>query len=197
MELLKAVSDTFIRLKQIEYRIVLSAGREKPLEEVHIDFQDEDLFHILGLQHLTDIELPKNKKTLLYDIKDGIITDEYLLNSEYFDNDKIGYNIRKRIEKSINLEDYMDSEDFTVSVYKLQHNNRTNIQADYLITCKQISLDEEYYIFIRQRKESDSYSIISCFPKEGVSYWGGKRYLMLKEKRVDNNILILFKHQNY
>lgn len=197
MELLKAVADSFNRLKQIEYRIVLSAGREKPIEEIHIDFQDEDLFHILGLQHLKDVELPKNKKSLLQDIEEGIITEEYISSSEYFDNDNIGFNIRRRIEKSINLEDYMDSEDFTVSVYKLQHNTHTNIQADYLITCKRINIDEEYYIFIRRRKESDLYSVVSCFPKEGVSYWGGKRYLMLKEKRVNNDIKVLFKHPKY
>ena len=53
MELLRQVAFAFGNLKEIKYRVVLSAGREKPREEILIDFCDEDLFHILDLRELS------------------------------------------------------------------------------------------------------------------------------------------------
>ncbi|MCR5402406.1 MAG: hypothetical protein K6E91_01115 [Butyrivibrio sp.] len=100
MNLLKQAALSFERLKKIKYRIVLSAGLNKPLEVIEINFYDEDLFHILGLQHLSDIDIPKSKKKLLSQILKDRITDEYLLNSEYYDDLK-GYSIKHRIELSI------------------------------------------------------------------------------------------------
>ena len=49
MNLLKQAALSFERLKEIKYRMVLSAGLNKPLEEIVINFYDEDLFHILIL----------------------------------------------------------------------------------------------------------------------------------------------------
>lgn len=195
MDALNQTTAAFKKLKELEYRVVLSAGQGKPLEQIVLNFRDEDLFHILGLQHLSDIELPRNKKALLSLIESGSITEEYLSMSEKYDNESFGFNIRKRIEKAGKLEKYMDSKEFSVSVYRLQHDNRTFIRADYLITCKRD--EEEYYIFVRKRKESDTYGIVSCFLKGDVAYWGGKRYLMLKEKIKNGQSLELFRHPNY
>lgn len=50
MDLLKQAADSFIKLKEIEYRIILSAGRKRPLEIIELNFCDSDFFHILGLQ---------------------------------------------------------------------------------------------------------------------------------------------------
>ena len=197
MDILKKAVATFDRLKEFEYRILLSAGREKPLESILINFLDEDLFHILGLQHLSDIELPKNKKLVHAQICNDIITTDYLSMSEYYDNVRGKYSIKQRIERACDLEAYMDSSLFTVSVYKLQHVNHTNIRADYLITCKRNASEEEYYIFIRKRKELDSYGIISCFLKNNATYWGGRRYVLLKEKVKGNISCELYRHPNY
>nr|MCR5776804.1 hypothetical protein [Lachnospiraceae bacterium] len=95
------------------------------------------------------------------------------------------------------LEEYLDSNNFVVSIYKLQHDNYTFIKADYLITCKRIGSDNEYYIFVRKRKNEETYGIVSCFPKHNKAYWGGKRYLMLKEKMKSDNVIELFRHPNY
>lgn len=197
MSLLSDVASSFEHLKKIEYRIVLSGGKNKPLEQIDLNFYDEDLFHILGLQHLTDIAIPKNKKKLISSINSGLITDEYLEKSDYYDNDELSYNIKHRIELASSIEDYLDSNIFSISIFKLQHDNRTFIKADYLISCKRNDSDEEYYIFIRRRKNEDYYGIVSCFKKSKISYWGGKRYLMLKEKIEDGNKEELFRHQNY
>lgn len=84
-----------------------------------------------------------------------------------------------------------------MSVFKGQHTVRTKIKADYLIVCREKSSENEYYIFIRRRNGEDAYSIVSCFPKEGVSYWGGKRYLMLEEKIINGVPTQLYKHPGY
>ncbi|MBP3234329.1 MAG: hypothetical protein J6M65_07905 [Eubacterium sp.] len=141
MGLLENSANSFVRLKKIEYRIVLSSGRNKPLENIIVNFCDEDLFHILGLQHLKDIELSKNKKVIISQIQSGIITDDYISKSDYYDNPELEFNIKKRIIMASFLEELFDSDIFTISIYKMQHDNRTNIKADYLITCKRYSSD--------------------------------------------------------
>ena len=151
----------------------------------------------MGLQHLADIDLPKNKKALVSKIANGNVTEEYISKSENYDNKSLGYNIRQRIEKACYLEQYLDSDDFSISIYELKYHNQSVIRADYLITCKRIESEDEYYIFIRKRKEDDTYGIVSCFPKRDISYWGGKRYLMLKEKVKGDISCILFEHPNY
>ena len=197
MDTIRNTISSFEKLKKTKYRIVLSAGRGKPLEEILLNFYDDDLYHILGLQHLLDIILPKNKINLLSYVKNGIITDNSLSISEYYDNKSLGYNIKLRIKMAGNLEEFLDSDDFTVSIYKLQHSDHTLIQADYLITCKCNSYKEDYYIFIRKRTEDDTYGIVSCFMKEANTYWGGKRYLMLKEKIDEEKTIVQYKHPDY
>ena len=197
MDLLKQAADSFIKLKEIAYRIILSAGRKRPLEIIELNFCDSDFFHILGLQYLKDIDLPKAKTKLFTEINKGSLSEEYIAKSQFFDNLQLGYSIKQRIEMAINIEQYMDSDDFNVAIYKIQHENRTKIRADYIITCKGIPSVEEYYIFIRKRKEEEKYSIVSCFPKAAVAYWGGKRYVMLKEKIQNNTVSTLFRHPGY
>ena len=197
MDLISKAVEAFKNLKPTIYRLVVSAGKDKPLEEIKISFYDEDLFHILGLQHLSDIDLPKNKKALILGINEGKITDAYLEKSEYYDSSILGYNIKQRISSAVYLEEYLDSDLFTVSIYRLQHDNKTFIRADYLISCRRHNSEEEYYIFIRKRKNETSYGIVSAFPKVNTSYWGGKRYLMLKEKQQGNEISELFRHPEF
>ena len=197
MDLLKQAANAFIELKKVKYRIVLSAGRNKPIEEIVINFYDTDLYHMLGFQYLTDIDLPKSKKRVLPDIIQGALSEETISKSEFYDKSQSGHNIKNRIEKVAYIEQYLDSNNYYVSIFKDQHTVRTKIQADYLIVCREISSENEYYIFIRRRKGEDGYNIVSCFPKEDISYWGGKRYLMLKEKIIDGVPNLLFKHKNY
>lgn len=117
MDLLKQAADSFIKLKEIEYRIILSAGRKRPLEIIELNFCDSDFFHILGLQYLKDIDLPKAKTKLFTEINKGSLSEEYIAKSQFFDNLQLGYSIKQRIEMAINIEQYMDSDDFNVAIY--------------------------------------------------------------------------------
>lgn len=197
MDSIRKTLSSFQKLKKTKYRLILSSGRGRPPEEILLNFYDDDLYHILGFQHLTDLQLPKDKKVLFSEIYNGKINDKFLSQSYYFNNLSLNYNIKLRIEMAGHLEEFLDSENFLVSTYKLQHENHTSICADYLITCKRFSSDEEYYIFIRKRKEESTFGIVSCFQKENVAYWGGIRYLMLKEKIYRDKTIVLFKHPSY
>ena len=197
MDSIKNTLSSFQKLKKTKYRLILSSGRGRPLEEILLNFYEDDLYHILGFQHLTDIQLPKDKTVLFSHINSGKITDNHLSLSKYYDNKSLNYSIKLRIEMAGHLEDFLDSEDFTISVYKLQHENYTVIQVDYLITSKRNPTDEEYYIFIRRRSEEDTFGIISCFPKKDIAYWGGNRYILLKEKITEDKTTILHIHPDY
>ena len=197
MDSIKNTVSSFQKLKKTKYRLILSSGRGRPLKEILLNFYDDDLYHILGFQHLTDLDLPKSKKVLFSDIYNGKINDKFLSQSNYFNNPSLNYNIKLRIEMAGRLEEFLDSENFLVSTYRLQHENHTSICADYLITCKRFSSDEEYYIFIRKRKEESTFGIVSCFQKENLAYWGGTRYLMLKEKLNGNKTIVQYKHPSY
>ena len=124
MDLLKQAADSFIKLKEIEYRIILSAGRKRPLEIIELNFCDSDFFHILGLQYLKDIDLPKAKTKLFTEINKGSLSEEYIAKSQFFDNLQLGYSIKQRIEMAINIEQYMDSDDFNVAIYSSSRNTR-------------------------------------------------------------------------
>ncbi len=185
----------FEKLLLIQYRIILSAGKNKPTERILLNFEQEDLYHMLGLQHLNDIEIPHDKKSILGMIIAGKIDDNYLAKSNLYNNSKNEYRISDRIVMLSEIEKLLDSEDTQFYIYRLQHLNKTVIKADYLIVCKR--KDNEAYIFIRKRKENDYYGIVSCFPKSDTVYWGGKRYLMLKEKVVATLSTELFRHPGF
>ena len=96
MDLLYSAGKQFEKLVNIEYRIILSSGRNKSLERICIDFDLADLYHMLGLQHLDDIELPNNRKAVLDKILSGEISDEYVSKSKYYSNPEMNYDIKGR-----------------------------------------------------------------------------------------------------
>ncbi len=197
MDQLYSAGVQFEKLIKTEYRIILSAGMNKELERVCINFDPSDLYHMLGLQHLDDIELPNNRKTLLDKILSHEIDDAYLSKSKYYDNSIANYGISERMHTVANLESLMDSDNTLFYIYRMQHQNVTSIKADYLIVCIQEKNNPEIYIFVRKRKENDNYSIISCFQRSSISYWGGKRYLMLKEKSSRGCVCELYRNPNF
>ena len=194
MSLLYSAAKEFEKLLSIQYHIILSAGKNKPTERINLNFEQGDLYHMLGLQHLDDIAIPRNKNSLLGDILSCKIDDSYLSKSKSYSTGS-ECNISDRIDMLSDIEALLDSKDTLFYIYRLQHLNKTKIKADYLIVCKR--KDNEVYIFIRKRKENDNYGIISCFPRSDTVYWGGKRYLMLKEKVTENTSKELYRHSGF
>lgn len=193
-----ALIDTFqyfSSLNKIEYQFDVSISRK--LRTLIIDFDEADFYHIGGFQHLGDIALDKHTKVFIQKIKNGLITDEYLSKSIYYSpisyEEKSG--IKDRIDEINNLEYYLESEN-VIMIYE-NNKNRSLIDADYFIKC--IAKDENVpvYIFLRKRKEKDTYCIVSLFKEKTKKYYGSKLYWMQKVKRCNGHSTVLFIHPGF
>lgn len=62
-----------------------------------------------GLQYLSDLAIPQNRKQTLYSILDDEITDEILEKSKYYKNTNAQIDIKSRISELSYLEEYLDT----------------------------------------------------------------------------------------
>ena len=51
---------------------------------IEIDFEERDFHHAIGLQYLTDIDIPRNPKNAISWILDNSVTDVYLSQSSFY-----------------------------------------------------------------------------------------------------------------
>ena len=82
-----------------------------------------------------------------------------------------------------------------IKIFKIQ-DFKSDIDAEYFIESSNFNRQSTVYIFIRQRKESDNYVIVSFFKKHNI-YKGNKAYWMLKEKITGDECIVLYQHPNY
>lgn len=66
MDLIYECAAKFVLLERDEYRFVVSKKRKT--KEIFLNFRDSDFFHLVGLHHLTDINIPRNRKDTLKNI---------------------------------------------------------------------------------------------------------------------------------
>lgn len=94
MDLIYACATKFVAIKQCEYRFVVSKNRKT--QELILNFSNSDFFHLAGLQHLTDINIPRNRKDILKNILiKNKITDSILNKSRFYKCTE--HNIKSRI----------------------------------------------------------------------------------------------------
>lgn len=196
MDLIYACAIKFVAIKQCEYRFVVSKNRKT--QELILNFSNSDFFHLAGLQHLTDINIPRNRKDILKNILiKNKITDSMLNKSRFYTHAE--HNIKSRITLLCFLEQYLDTDNL-ISIYntkKMRYLN-TNIKADYLIESKLKNTKDTVYMFIRKRKEQpNTYCIVSFFKKNDITYGGDALYWMIKEKIYPNTRITLYKHPDY
>lgn len=169
---------------------------------IRLDFRLADFHHLVGLQYLTDINIPRNKKNTVAWIlkKDEPVTDGYLSKSQF-------YKGRARDEKDIEnriahlryLEQYLD-ENNIISIYSPKDGPQNNslIQCDYIIESRIKELQSTVYIFLKHRSgTASSYGIISFIVKKNVSYGGQKLYWMLKDKIINGHRITIYKNPKY
>ncbi len=83
MDILYECAAKFVVLQDFEYTFVVSKNRKSL--ELKLNFIESDFFHLAGLQYLTDISIPQNRKKILQAIiekKD--ITDIVLQKSRFY-----------------------------------------------------------------------------------------------------------------
>jgi hypothetical protein len=198
MDIIYECATKFVVLEEYEYRFVVSKNRKT--KELFLNFKDSDFFHLAGLQYLTDISIPQNRKdTLKNIIENKIITDELLNKSRFYNKNHSDKNIKSRIEELRFLEEYLDTNNI-IRIYNTQNMKylQSMINADYIIESQFKNSPEIVYIFLKQREQDSKYLCpISFFKKEKITYSGDLLYWMLKEKIGKENSKILYKHDKY
>lgn len=199
MDLIYQAAAKYVALQQYEYEFVLSHRRKT--RKIKLSFSNKEFFHLAGLQHLTDIQIPRNKnKTLDYILFSRAITDETIGKSKFFREKIPEGNIKSRIEELRFLEEYLDTDNI-IKIFSIKNQRYLSslIDADYIIE-SQISPGITVYIFLKCINDATGEcKLISFFKKENIAYGGDILYWMMKTKHnifTDKNI-ILYKHPNY
>lgn len=169
---------------------------------ITLDFRKNDFYHLMGLQYLTDINIPKNKKNTISWILDENkpVKDEYLAQSKFYKGKPTGEkNVENRIANLRFLEQYLDEDNF-IRIYSPKDGPRNNslIKCDYIIESRKKGFNDTVYIFLRHRSGTDSpCGIISFVVKKYVSYGGQNLYWMLKDKIVNGTRQTIYRHPKY
>lgn len=169
---------------------------------VTLNFMPEDFHHLAGLQYLTDITIPRNKKNTISWIlkKDNPVTDKYLSKSAFYKGRRYDEkDIEKRIANLRFLEKYLD-ENNIIRIYSPQNGPQNNslIECDYIIESRLKELQTTVYIFLKHRSGLVSpCGIVSFGVKKNVSYGGQKLYWMLKDKIINGNRITIYQNPRY
>ena len=159
MDLIFQCAVTYQNLHKIEY--IFKIGRKNELRILKIHFLTQDFYHLLGLQHLTDIERFFNSSEEFFiSCLNAENNWQFLYQSPHFNQ------IQERIKSVPYLEDLMDSDNL-VFQYIEKNNPYSHIRADYLISG--MHNNQEFYIFLT-KEDSDNYFATSFFPKGETSY---------------------------
>lgn len=175
MDKLQERAIAFRRL--MNYQYVIKLGRKGQIYNFVIDFQNQDFFHLIGLQKLTDLRFLKRSSEYIFNnCLKGNLTYPMLKKSKYFT--ELGY----RFDCFNLLENILDNNEL---IFKCNINSMriySTIRADYLLQNKKDDLN--FYIFTEQRTNSDTQFCKSFFENSEKDYSKGqtKMTLLYKEK---------------
>lgn len=174
MDKLSACANTYLRMMDFTYRIVL--GRKGKLFELHIGFEAVSFHHLIGLHKLNDLRIARaNREKVFHDILEGKISYDFISKSRYFPQ------IENRFLPFAGMEKIFD-DNRLVFRYNTKTNRFSLIEADYLMSTPYKGND--IYIFLAKRQDSDNYYCRSFFPKEQIDYTKGQSVwtMLYKEK---------------
>ncbi len=175
MDKLQQRSEAFRKLMKYEY--VIKLGRKGVLQEIRLDFQKSDFFHLIGLHKLNDLRYLKQSTERTFDeCLKGIITYSMIRESKHFD--ELGY----RFEYFDRLEKILDNNNLIFRCNKNSMQMYSSIEADYMLQENHENL--VFYLFTAKRFKSDIQCCKSFFENSVVDYTRGqmKMALLYKEK---------------
>lgn len=174
----------------------------KNVRVVTLNFMSEDFHHLAGLQYLTDIHIPRNKRDTISWVlkKDNPVTDGYLAQSRFYKGKPFDEkDIENRISNLRFLERYLD-ENNIIRVYSPKDGPKNNsfIKCDYIIESHVKEIHTTVYIFLKYRYGKDSpCGIVSFGVKKNVSYGGQKLYWMVKDKIINGKRITIYQNPHY
>ena len=198
MDILFNAASNFRDLEQYEYECILSYNRR--CVRIIIDFRDTDFFHLTGMQHLTDIDIPQNrKKTIEYIVDKKKLTEETLQKSKKYIYPTKNNDVRSRIEHLQYIEKYIDTDNF-INLFTMRNPNNSGsfIEADYVIESRIDDISGDVYIFIKERNDKpEHYAVVSFFVKGDMTYSGDHLYWMKKSKLSQSKVEVLYQHPKF
>ena len=198
MDKIKECALNFKCLCDVSYKFIVSFQRKT--QEINLNFKESDFFHLAGLQYLSDLAIPRNRKTILHNIEnDDSFTDDFLQKSKHYQNNNAEIDIASRIGELRFLEEYLDTDNM-IKIFSVKDDIylKSKIDAEYIIESKLPNSHTVVYIFLARRKESiDYYCVKSFFVKRKIVYSGNSLYWMYKEKLKNDEVKVLYKHKNF
>lgn len=164
----------FENLLNVQYR--MTVGRKGKAVELSVGFSMLDFHHLMGLGKLKDLRLATmNRETVFKEILNGKFSYEVIAKSRYV------HLIENRFQPLMHIEQLFD-DNRLVFRYNPKLNRFSLIEADYLLTSPYE--ENDVYIFLAKKNDSDRYFCRSFFPKEQKDYTKGQAVytLLYKEK---------------
>lgn len=195
-DLLYQAALEYKKLQNVIYKILV--GRKGKTYTLMLHFPEESFFHLVGLQHLTDITFPsKNKERIYREILSRKIADEDIKKSVFYEK----WFIEERLSNLHHLQRMFESNSITYLIHQQQYVEYTTIKADYL--CEYMIVDGTIYFFSKIQKINPKFDNeckgCSFFKKHQTDYTKGtsKTTVLLIEKIVDEKSTEVFRNPAY
>lgn len=163
----------FNKLLDKEYSII--AGKKNNLIEICIFFEKTHFVHLIGIDKLNDIKIPKMNSTKLFDyILNGKLSFDDIAKSVRFEQ------ISDRIEYFPYLEQMLDSEEIIIKYNRLKA--KSSVQAQYILYSKMDNLNIQYFIDIDS--SVGKYFGRTFFTRKDNLYLTDNPYIILKKVKI-------------
>ncbi len=137
-------------------KYILIVAKKGKTHNINLTFEKNQFYHLLGIQHLKDINTTYNfKNTFFKKVMNNKINMNTISKSCFFNSSQI----EDRIDIINNLEKYLDSDDLKFGKYT-KTDGISKLEADYIFI--KILDPINCNIFAKKRKESDNYCLNSC-----------------------------------
>lgn len=170
--------------KLMSYRYLITYGYRQQLYEIQLSFSEEDFAHLIGMQYLKDIVLPRyNSRKTLEKILERKISIDTIRKSRNYES-----KILPRLKALVKLQEVLENDFLLYAYYSDVYPFFTMIKADYLISSR---IAPQKFIFIIKINQGDSdYHCCSSFLKEKRDYEINQRqHTILKKERININTL--------
>ncbi len=176
MDKILACAMAFEKLLCIKYHIIL--GRKEKLLHLNVVFSKWDFHHLMGLGKLKDMRIARQNRLDVFDcITSGKITYNKICTSKYIKE------IEDRFKPLSCIEKIMDDNNI-VFRYNEKSNTFSLIQADFLLATP--FENNDVYIFISKKEDSEEFFCRSFFPKSNKDYTTGQtKYTLLYKEKVN------------